>query len=67
MLSEAERERVANDDTRDGMLFRFWIKAGSYPGGYPAETMAAIEHCRTPEQYRVALTELAIKKGVNLP
>lgn len=66
-LSEAELEKIALDDTRDGMLFRFWVKAGSYPGGFPSETAAAIGHCKTPEEYRVALTLLAMKKGVNLP
>lgn len=66
-LTPAEIERIANDDTRDGILFRFWIKAGSYPGGWPSATAEAIGHCHTPEQYRVALTKLAIAKGVNLP
>lgn len=67
VLTDEERERIALDDTRDGMLFRFWIRAGSYPGGWPAETADALAHCKTSEEYRVALTLLARKKGVNLP
>jgi hypothetical protein len=54
-------------DENDGVLFRFWIRAGSYPGGFPGETMAAILHCKTPADYRRALTDLATLKGVNFP
>lgn len=56
-----------DDDIRDAMLFRFWIKAASYPGGWPSETVKALENCLTPYDYRKALTELARRKGVNLP
>ncbi len=65
--SEAELEKLALDDTRDGMLFRFWIKAGSYPGGWPGETSVALANCKTPADYRLALMTLAQRKGVNLP
>lgn len=66
-LTEAEREKIALDDTRDGILFRFWIKAAQYPGGWPSELGRAIFNCHTPEDYRVALTLFARSKGVNLP
>lgn len=66
-MTDEERERIANDDTRDGILFRFWIRAASYPGGWPGDLMAALNKCHTPEEYRVALTRLAHEKGINLP
>jgi hypothetical protein len=56
-----------DDDARDGVLFRFWIRAASYPGGYPSAVAKALGPCETPADYRKALTELAIAKGVNLP
>ncbi len=63
----------ADDDARDGVLFRFWIRAASYPGGWPGrlamliqEELAAETHA-TPAGYRRALTRLAAEKGVNLP
>lgn len=56
-----------DDDSRDGVLFRFWIRAASYPGGFPAALMRALKDCHTPADYRRALTELAKDKGVNLP
>lgn len=56
-----------DNDNRDGVLFRFWIRAASYPEGWPFETAGAIAACTTPAEYRRALTELAKKKGVNLP
>ena len=55
------------DDHLDGVLFRFWIRAGSYPGGWPGDTARAITHCTTPAEYRAALMKLAQEKGVNLP
>ena len=65
------------DDTRDGILFRFWIKAASYPGGWPSRCAQLIQsECQqdvqtlgyvTPMAYRRALTALAAEKGVNLP
>lgn len=58
---------IPDDDYRDGILFRFWIRAGSYPGGWPSDTAKAIQHCKTVEEYRAALTKLAQEKGVNLP
>lgn len=62
-----------DDDTRDGILFRFWIRMASYPGGSPSKLVAALENMRTgagnvtPADYRRALTELAQREGVNLP
>ena len=56
-----------DDDYLDGVLFRFWIRASSYPGGYPGEVMRALIDCHTPSEYRAALYELAREKGVNLP
>lgn len=62
-----------NDD-RDGVLFRFWIRAASYPGGWPSRLMQIIgEYAPTggenmqPRHYRAALMALAAEKGVNLP
>lgn len=65
--TEAERERIELDDTRDGILFRFWIKEAAYPGGHPAALAVALNKCITVEDYRVALTLHARKQGVNLP
>ena len=31
-----------DDDYLDGVLFRFWIRAASYPGGWPSDTAAAL-------------------------
>jgi len=56
-----------DDDSRDGILFRFWIRAASFPGGFPSDLMRALKDCVTPEDYRRALTDLAKEKGVNLP
>ncbi|KAB2752309.1 hypothetical protein [Brucella anthropi] len=56
-----------DDDSRDGILFRFWIRAASYPGGFPAALMRALKDCHTPADYRRALNDLAKEKGVNLP
>lgn len=56
-----------DDDSRDGILFRFWIRAASFPGGFPSDLMRALKDCITPDDYRRALTELAKAKGVNLP
>lgn len=63
----------AEDDALDGVLFRFWIRASSYPGGWPSAVMATIEkeiraegHA-SPAAYRRALLALAKEKGVNLP
>lgn len=67
MLTDEEIEKAALDDTRDGLLFRFWIRAASYPAGWPSVTMRALSPCVTPEDYRAALMKLARDKGVNLP
>lgn len=63
----------ADDDALDGVLFRFWIRAASYPGGWPSALVAVIEkeiraegHA-SPAAYRRALMALAKDKGVNLP
>lgn len=61
------------DDYRDGVLFRFWIRAASYPEGWPSRLAQIIQEETTtegrgsPAAYRRALTRLAIEKGVNLP
>ena len=55
------------DDDLDGVLFRFWIRATAFPGGWPGDTMRALLHCKTPNEYRAALIKLAQEKGVNLP
>lgn len=67
------REWTPEDDDLDGVLFRFWIRAAAYPGGWPgrlnelfSEEMKADGHA-TPSSYRRALMRLAIEKGVNLP
>ena len=56
-----------DDDVLDGVLFRFWIRAATYPGGWPFELATALSPCQTPADYRAALIELAQRKGVNLP
>jgi len=56
-----------DDDYLDGVLFRFWIRAASSPGGWPSDTMRALTPCKTPAEYRAALMKLAAEKGVNLP
>jgi hypothetical protein len=56
-----------HDDDLDGVLFRFWIRAASYPGGWPSAVAAALSLCKTPAEYRAALIKLAQEKGVNLP
>jgi hypothetical protein len=60
-------------DERDGVLFRFWIRMASYPGGSPLKLIKAFGNMRqdgghiTPADYRKALTELAIQERINLP
>lgn len=56
-----------DDDYLDGVLFRFWIRAASYPGGWPSDLMRALMPCKTTAEYRAALIKLAQEKGVNLP
>lgn len=62
-----------DDDTLDGVLFRFWIRAASYPGGWPSALAAGIDNeiraegHATPAAYRRALLALARDNGVNLP
>ena len=65
-----------DDDIRDAMLFRFWCRAASYPGGWPQRLMDLFHEERkaggegasmTADAYRRALTKLAHEKGVNLP
>jgi hypothetical protein len=56
-----------NDDDLDGVLFRFWIRAATYPEGWPSALAAALAPCKTPAEYRAALMKLAKEKGVNLP
>ena len=62
-----------DDDYLDGVLFRFWIRAASYPGGWPGRLMQVMneeignEDHANPAAYRRALMRLAQEKGVNLP
>ena len=55
-----------DDDIRDAILFRFWCKAAS-TNGLIIETAHALKNCLTAADYRKALTDLARRKGVNLP
>ena len=55
------------DDEMDGILFRFWVRAASYPGGWPSEVASALRACHNADEYRAALVNLANSKGVNLP
>lgn len=61
------------DDMRDGMLFRLWCRAASYPGGWPSRLSQLIQEEVTKDghattaSYRRALVRLADEKGVNLP
>jgi hypothetical protein len=63
----------ADDDMRDGILFRLWVRAASYPGGWPSRLSQLIQEETTaeghasPATYRRALMRLAAEKGVNLP
>ena len=63
----------AENDDRDAILFRFWIRAASYPEGWPSRLGQLIQeecdaHGRgSPAAYRRALMRLAEEKGVNLP
>ncbi|MGB3833751.1 MAG: hypothetical protein WA975_18020 [Mesorhizobium sp.] len=63
----------ADDDMRDGILFRLWVRVASYPGGWPSRLSQLIqeettaEGRATPAAYRRALMRLADEKGVNLP
>lgn len=54
-------------DDLDGVLFRFWCRAASYPGGWPSDLMKILLNCREPHEYRAALLAFAQEKGVNLP
>lgn len=63
-----------DDDYRDGVLFRFWIRMASYPGGSPIRLTEALSNMRKGDpgnisaaDYRKALTEFAQREGVNLP
>lgn len=58
---------MSDDDDLDGVLFRFWIRAASFPGGWPMDLTKALTPCTTPADYRAALMRLAADKGVNLP
>lgn len=53
-----------DDDIRDAMLFRFWIRAAE---SWPGETANILAQCHSAEDYRAALTLLANRHGVNLP
>lgn len=67
------RMHRSEDDDLDGVLFRFWCRAASYPGGWPGRLMELMsEEIKNdgqamPASYRRALLRLAMEKGVNLP
>lgn len=54
-----------DSDERDGALFRFWIRA--VEDGHAGKLANALTHCRTPADYRKAITELANELRINLP
>jgi len=60
-------QMTEEEDIRDAMLFRFWCRAASAGSGMVNETAVALMHCLTVDDYRKALTDLARRKGVNLP
>lgn len=66
-------ERDFENDDLDGVLFRFWIRAASYPGGWPSRLAQVMgeeirdENQANPAAYRRALMRLAQEKGVNFP
>ena len=55
---------VDDDDAVDAALFRFWARAASQ---FPGVVARALTRCRTQEEYRKALYELAKEKRINLP
>ena len=57
-------EPDADDDSRDGVLFRLWIRlAASHPG-----TVAKhLAPCLSESDYRRALIQLAREFKINLP
>jgi hypothetical protein len=55
---------LEEDDIRDAMLFRFWIRGASE---FPIDIAKAIMSCLRPDEYRAALKALALSKGINLP
>lgn len=53
-----------DDDARDGVLFRLWIRlAAECPGDVARE----LAYCVTLQSYREALMRLAQKHRANLP
>lgn len=60
------------NDENDGILFRFWCRAASFPGGWPGRLSELMNQeitrdgFATPAAYRRALMLLAEEKGVNL-
>jgi hypothetical protein len=60
-------------DHLDGVLFRLWCRAGSYPGGKPSLLIKLIdEECKVsghaePAAYRRALIRYAEIERINLP
>ena len=63
-----------DDDIRDGILFRLWCQAASYPGGSPMRLIGLIQdhspkngESMQPKHYRAALMAYAAEKGINLP
>jgi hypothetical protein len=53
-----------DDDTRDGMLFRLWIKMATVR---PSRVAVALARCLTEDDYREALLKLAREERINLP
>ncbi len=65
---------MSDRDDLDGILFRLWCRAASYPGGWPGRLNALLtEHGPKngenvePRHYRAALMALAKENGINLP
>lgn len=53
-----------DEDIRDAALFRLWIRLGSEQ---PSRVANKLTWCKTVEQYRAALMELAQEERINLP
>lgn len=53
-----------DEDIRDAILFRLWIRLCERCAGRVA---VALAHCIRPQEYRTALIKLAQEEGINLP
>lgn len=56
-----------DEDIRDAALFRYWCKMASFPDGSPVKVAKALMNCLTADDYRKALTALALEDRINLP